>query len=52
MFDSMDTVRLGIGTWSGNVRMMRLAAACGMVEEARVRKARSLREEWETIESV
>lgn len=65
LFDSMDTVRLGIGTWSGNVRMMRLAAACGMVEEARVRKARIvrgeyydaikmgiLREEWETIESV
>ncbi|MHA6532510.1 GNAT family N-acetyltransferase [Paenibacillus sp. BAC0078] len=60
LFQAMDTVRLGIGTWSGNVRMMGLAAKCGMIEEARVRKARIvrggyydaikmgiLREEWE-----
>lgn len=62
LFQTMDTVRLGIGTWSGNVRMMGLAAKCGMVEEARVRKARIvrgeyydaikmgiLREEWEAL---
>ncbi|WP_310832869.1 GNAT family N-acetyltransferase [Paenibacillus pedocola] len=61
LFNSLDTVHLGIGTWSGNVRMMGLAAKCGMVEEARVRKARIvrgehydaikmgiLREEWES----
>ena len=63
LFNSLDTVRLGIGTWSGNERMMGLAAKCGMVEEARVRKARIvrgeyydaikmgiLREEWEDLE--
>ncbi|OKP96776.1 GNAT family N-acetyltransferase [Paenibacillus sp. P46E] len=64
LFDAMDTVRLGIGTWSGNIRMMGLAAKCGMIEEARVRKARIvrgeyydaikmgiLREEWEAARS-
>lgn len=62
LFSHLDTVRLGIGTWSGNERMMRLAAKCGMAEEARVRKARIvrgqyydaikmgiLREEWEEM---
>ncbi|MNB66725.1 Spermidine N(1)-acetyltransferase [compost metagenome] len=62
LFTELDTVRLGIGTWSGNERMMRLAAKCGMKEEARVRKARIvrgeyydaikmgiLREEWEPL---
>ncbi|GED51287.1 N-acetyltransferase [Brevibacillus borstelensis] len=64
LFTHMDTVRLGIGTWSGNERMMRLAERCGMIEEARVRKARIvrgeyydaikmgiLREEWEARKS-
>ncbi|QWU13477.1 Protein N-acetyltransferase, RimJ/RimL family [Paenibacillus sophorae] len=64
LFTHLDTVRLGIGTWSGNERMMRLAARCGMVEEARVRKARIvrgqhydaikmgiLREEWEGMKN-
>ncbi|GGF85218.1 acetyltransferase [Paenibacillus albidus] len=64
LFNSLDTVRLGIGTWSGNERMIRLAARCGMIEEARVRKARIvrgeyfdaikmgiLREEWAAAES-
>lgn len=46
LFTHMDTVRLGIGTWSGNERMMRLAAYCGMIEEARVRKARIVRGEY------
>ncbi|PTX64252.1 RimJ/RimL family protein N-acetyltransferase [Melghirimyces profundicolus] len=61
LFLSMDTVRLGISTWSGNERMIRLADRCGMVEEGRIRKARIvegryydsvkmglLREEWES----
>jgi RimJ/RimL family protein N-acetyltransferase len=60
LFGALDVVRLGIATWSGNERMMKLAACMGMVEEARVRKARIvrgdfydaikmgiLREEWE-----
>ncbi len=46
LFRAVDTVRLGIGTWSGNIRMMRLAAKCGMAEEARVRKARIVRGEY------
>ncbi|MCL6458114.1 MAG: GNAT family N-acetyltransferase [Gorillibacterium sp.] len=62
LFNHVDTVRLGIGTWSGNERMMRLAAKSGMIEEAQVRKARIvrgeyydaikmgiLREEWESL---
>lgn len=46
LFTHMDTVRLGIGTWSGNDRMIKLAARCGMAEEARVRKARIVRGEY------
>ena len=55
-------VRLGLATWSGNVRMMRLAEKLGFLEEARFRKARIvngryydsmgygiLREEWEAL---
>jgi RimJ/RimL family protein N-acetyltransferase len=46
LFQTLDLVRLGIATWSGNERMMRLAARWGMVEEARVRKARIVRGEF------
>lgn len=46
LFANMNTVRLGIGTWSGNERMMKLAARCGMQLEARVRKARIVRGEY------
>ncbi|QQE75435.1 GNAT family N-acetyltransferase [Brevibacillus composti] len=46
LFTHMDTVRLGIGTWSGNERMIKLAQRCGMIEEARVRKARIVRGEY------
>ncbi|TCP57577.1 RimJ/RimL family protein N-acetyltransferase [Tumebacillus sp. BK434] len=62
LFTHLDTPRLGIGTWSGNFRMLGLAAKLGMIEEARVRKARIvdgkyydaikmgiLREEWEAL---
>ena len=55
-----ELVRLGLGTWSGNGRMMRLAEKLGFVQEACFRKARIvrgdyydsvgygvLREEWE-----
>lgn len=55
-----ELVRLGLGTWSGNVRMMRLAEKLGFKQEACFRKARIvrgayydslgygvLREEWE-----
>jgi putative hydrolase of HD superfamily len=57
-----DLVRVGLGTWSGNVRMMRLAEKLGFLQEACFRKARIvrgeyydsmgygvLREEWEAL---
>lgn len=34
--------RLGISTWSGNTRMVKLAEKMGMKEEARIRQARFL----------
>ncbi|MFD2170381.1 GNAT family N-acetyltransferase [Tumebacillus lipolyticus] len=62
LFTHLDTPRLGIGTWSGNFRMIGLAKKLGMIEEARVRKARIvngeyfdaikmgiLREEWDAL---
>ena len=52
--------RLGITTWSGNTRMIKTAEKIGMVEEGRIRQARTvdgqyydavkmgiLRSEWE-----
>lgn len=65
IFEHMDVVRVGISTWSGNVRMMKLARKIGMIEEGRIRKARIvdgeyfdsikmgiLREEWEQLNKV
>ncbi|MBL0387404.1 GNAT family N-acetyltransferase [Tumebacillus sp. ITR2] len=62
---NLDIVRVGISTCSGNVRMMRLAAKWGIIEEARIRKVRIvageyydsikmgiLREDWEAREGV
>ncbi len=59
IFEQSDVERVGIATWSGNERMMRLASKTGMKEEGRIRKARivkgayydsikmgMLREEW------
>ena len=40
LFDALpEIVRLGIGTWSGNVRMVGLTRKLGFLEEARYRKA-------------
>ena len=40
LFDVLpEIVRLGIGTWSGNVRMVGLARKLGFLEEARYRRA-------------
>lgn len=62
LFERTDVVRLGLSTWSGNQRMIGLARKFGMIEEARIRKARIvegayydsikmgiLREEWEAL---
>ncbi|MFS1512179.1 GNAT family protein [Chengkuizengella sp. SCS-71B] len=46
IFKKMDVVRIGISTWSGNERMIRLASKIGMVEEGRIRKARIVNGEY------
>lgn len=58
-FETTDLPRIGLTTWSGNTRMMALAAKLGLKEEGRIRKVRYwkgrywdsmkygiLREEW------
>lgn len=65
LFESTPLHRLGMSTWSGNVRMIKAAAKLGMKEEARVREARIvdgeyydavkmgiLRSEWEALKEV
>lgn len=60
LFESTSLHRLGMSTWSGNIRMIKVAEKMGMKEEARVREARIvegkyfdaikmgvLRKEWE-----
>lgn len=62
LFTATNLHRLGMSTWSGNVRMMKVAKKLGMTEEARIRDARIvngeyfdaikmgiLRKEWEEI---
>ncbi|WP_414043427.1 GNAT family N-acetyltransferase [Macrococcus sp. EM39E] len=39
IFKNSDLHRIGISTWSGNIRMMKLAEKVGMIEEARIRDA-------------
>lgn len=40
LFESTHLHRLGMSTWSGNIRMIKTAAKIGMKEEARIREAR------------
>lgn len=62
LFRSTTLHRLGMSTWSGNHRMMKVAEKLGMKEEARIRDARMvdgeyydaikmgmLRKEWEIL---
>jgi len=42
LFTGTPLHRLGISTWSGNIRMIKLAQKLGMKEEACIRQARSL----------
>lgn len=44
LFDAWDLPRLGMGTWSGNQRMLHVAARVGMREEARFADARVVRD--------
>ncbi|WP_211747612.1 GNAT family protein [Paenibacillus sp. Marseille-Q4541] len=63
LFQALPIVRIGITTWSGNVRMMNVGTKLGMQIEGRMRKCRvvdgvyydsirmgMLREEWEQHE--
>ncbi|WP_426348052.1 GNAT family N-acetyltransferase [Alloiococcus sp. CFN-8] len=63
IFNSLSLVRVGLTTWSGNERMIRVGEKLGMKMEARIRKVRYyngkyydsirmgiLREEWESLE--
>lgn len=62
IFNTLPVVRVGLTTWSGNVRMIRVAEKLGMTMEGRIRKVRYyegkhydsirmgiLREEWEAL---
>lgn len=62
LFNTLPLVRVGLTTWSGNERMVRVAEKLGMQMEARIRKVRYynnqyydsirmgiLREEWENL---
>jgi len=40
LFEKTGLHRLGMSTWSGNVRMIKVAKRLGMKEEARIRQAR------------
>lgn len=64
LFENTNLHRLGMSTWSGNQRMMKVAERAGMKEEARIRLARQvdgeyydaikmgiLRSEWEKNKS-
>jgi len=42
VFTNLDVHRISLGTWSGNVRMMRCAQKCGFVLEARFRESRAV----------
>lgn len=59
-----ELIRLGLSTWSGNVRMMKLAEKLGLIKEAVYRKARIvdnqyydsvsygiLKDEWQMLNS-
>ncbi|MFC4323190.1 GNAT family N-acetyltransferase [Litchfieldia salsa] len=62
IFKNLPLVRVGLTTWSGNERMIRVGEKLGMQMEARIRKVRYyqgeyydsirmgiLREEWEAL---
>lgn len=43
LFSNTDANRIGISTWSGNIRMTKTASKVGMKEEARIREGRVVR---------
>ncbi len=46
LFEFTPLHRLGMSTWSGNIRMIKTAAKIGMKEEARIREARIVNGEY------
>lgn len=46
LFEKTGLHRLGLSTWSGNVRMIKVAEKLGMKEEARIRQARMVDGEY------
>ena len=46
LFETTELHRLGMSTWSGNLRMIKCAEKCGMREEARIRQARIVNGEF------
>ncbi|MBM7553079.1 GNAT family N-acetyltransferase [Thalassobacillus pellis] len=46
LFEATDLHRLGMSTWSGNTRMIKVAEKLGMKEEARIRQARMVKGEY------
>jgi RimJ/RimL family protein N-acetyltransferase len=46
LFERTGLHRLGMSTWSGNVRMIKVAEKLGMKEEARIRQARMVDGEY------
>ncbi|MBH0229738.1 GNAT family N-acetyltransferase [Halobacillus yeomjeoni] len=46
LFNHSGLHRLGMSTWSGNLRMIKVAEKLGMVEEARIRQAREVNGEY------
>ncbi|MDM5186080.1 GNAT family protein [Bacillus sp. DX4.1] len=46
LFRFTELHRLGMSTWSGNLRMMKVAKKLGMKEEARIRQARMVNGEY------
>ena len=46
LFEKTGLHRLGASTWSGNIRMIKVAEKLGMIEEARIRQARIVEGEY------
>lgn len=46
IFEATDFHRLGMSTWSGNTRMIKVAEKLGLTEEARIREARVVNGEY------
>jgi len=46
IFEAWELTRIGFSTWSGNERMIAVGKKLGFIEEARIRKARVVKEKF------